>query len=349
MRVAAPIVHDILTATALAGTPAAEVLLRAGTTSARLAGPWVAGEIAIAIWAAALHLTGDKTLGIRTGQLPNLGVLGPIGFRLLAAPNLATAFADITRYAGLMGDMMTYQHATTNDGRFVFRAKPHPNWLASHALSASVAVEATLSTAHTLAGLLLGQPVMPQRLQLVSPIASASAWPELGITMTQGPANELSWQVALFAKPLPSADAAAYRNAGLRCDDLLAQLRQPAASKDQLVAWLQIWDWLQGAPQLADAATALGHSTRSLQRQLAGQNTSWQTLLQQCRLQQALVMLGETTLPAGEIAHRLGFAAPEAFSRFIRRLTGTTPQDYRQQAVPEPIFGCSRLVTAHDL
>ena len=48
------------------------------------------------------------------------------------------------------------------------------------------------------------------------------------------------------------------------------------------------------------------------------------------RMNAARLMLSETSLGLVEIAHRVGYEAPEAFSRAFRRETGQTPVEYRQ-------------------
>jgi AraC-like DNA-binding protein len=42
-------------------------------------------------------------------------------------------------------------------------------------------------------------------------------------------------------------------------------------------------------------------------------------------------MLADTNMPVKDIAFRLGFSDPSAFSRAFRRWTGGAPASYRQQ------------------
>ena len=41
-------------------------------------------------------------------------------------------------------------------------------------------------------------------------------------------------------------------------------------------------------------------------------------------------MLRETSFSLAEVAHRIGYEAPEAFSRAFKRETGQTPGEYRE-------------------
>jgi LacI family transcriptional regulator len=47
------------------------------------------------------------------------------------------------------------------------------------------------------------------------------------------------------------------------------------------------------------------------------------------RIERAKVLLRETAWPVSVIGDKTGFASPENFVRFFRRLVGTTPRQYR--------------------
>jgi AraC family transcriptional regulator len=49
-----------------------------------------------------------------------------------------------------------------------------------------------------------------------------------------------------------------------------------------------------------------------------------------CRLERAMSMLADATLPLVEIAHRSGFASQAGFNRAFRRALGMTPGEYRR-------------------
>ena len=71
-------------------------------------------------------------------------------------------------------------------------------------------------------------------------------------------------------------------------------------------------------------------STRTLQRRLASEGTSFRALVDQERVGAARAFLALPDLGADEIADRLGYSEASAFVRAFRRWTGTTPGEYRQ-------------------
>lgn len=67
---------------------------------------------------------------------------------------------------------------------------------------------------------------------------------------------------------------------------------------------------------------------RTFQRQLIRANAPWSSLLDETRRRIACDELGRTDVSIREIAERLGFSEPSAFTRAFKRWTGETPARY---------------------
>jgi AraC-like DNA-binding protein len=76
-------------------------------------------------------------------------------------------------------------------------------------------------------------------------------------------------------------------------------------------------------------ADALHMSPRSLQRRLAGVDTTFRYLVELVRQELAKSYLADKTYSMIEITYMLGFSSQSSFSRAFKRWTGMTPQDYR--------------------
>lgn len=81
---------------------------------------------------------------------------------------------------------------------------------------------------------------------------------------------------------------------------------------------------------LAEAARYFHVSERTLQRRLAEAGTSLADLRDEVRRELAGRLLEETSLSATEIASRLGYSQPSAFTRSTMRWFGATPRAYRK-------------------
>jgi AraC-like DNA-binding protein len=96
-------------------------------------------------------------------------------------------------------------------------------------------------------------------------------------------------------------------------------------------------------PGIAQVARKLGLSTRSLQRALSSEGTSYLEISSQARRAIAERLLGRGELAISEIAYALGFRDVPAFHKAFQRWTGSTPGEFRAHKLQgshlEPAFG----------
>lgn len=83
-------------------------------------------------------------------------------------------------------------------------------------------------------------------------------------------------------------------------------------------------------PSFDRVAAHLGYSNSTLRRHLAREGTSFRELLDACRREHAVALLGRS-LTMEQIASQLGFSSASSFSCAFRTWTGEWPSTYRQQ------------------
>ena len=86
-------------------------------------------------------------------------------------------------------------------------------------------------------------------------------------------------------------------------------------------------------PTLDQLSLLVGLSPATLKRQLASAGMTYGKLLDRIRYDVACDMLPIPNMTVREIAHELGYSGTNNFVRSFRRMTGTTPGQYRQQIV----------------
>ena len=77
-------------------------------------------------------------------------------------------------------------------------------------------------------------------------------------------------------------------------------------------------------------ARDLGYSRQTLYRRLKAEGTTYEKVLDGLRRRLALRLVREQGLAVKEVAYRLGFSDPAAFSRAFKRWTGTSPGEMRR-------------------
>lgn len=83
-------------------------------------------------------------------------------------------------------------------------------------------------------------------------------------------------------------------------------------------------------PDLTATASALHMSTSTLQRHLAAEGTSFQTLKDELRRDIAIIRLNTSLVPLAVLAQELGFIDSAAFQRAFKGWTGSPPGAYRR-------------------
>lgn len=107
-------------------------------------------------------------------------------------------------------------------------------------------------------------------------------------------------------------------------------IAEQARASDSIVHRLRVW--LDGAVAIAtvdEAATALGRSSRTLQRELASANTSFSEELANARVRMAASRLRYTDDKIEVIAREVGYTTASRLAATFRRHKGMTPSRYR--------------------
>lgn len=87
-------------------------------------------------------------------------------------------------------------------------------------------------------------------------------------------------------------------------------------------------------PKLARVAATLFVSERTLKRRLQEESASFQSLVDQVRLERAGELLQDEDMNLSQIADALGYADAANFTRAFKRWTGASPSQHRSAAMP---------------
>lgn len=268
-------------------------------------------------------------LGLRLAQHQDLSILGPLAVAIEASSTVSDALECASRF------------------------------LFVHSPALRIAVEDDPSGVRGVMAItyrkdLLGSPYSPQAMELgvglLFRIASALVGTTEGlrsVDLPHAPMSPLGRYVELFGDSVRfNAPVAA-----LRVDRLTMDLR--FAGADQAIRALAIAHLQQAHTDpgdatsvrvhrilvetlgttghaLADVARLLGTHPRTLQRELAAEETSYEAVLDDVRRSIALRQVTGSDLPLTQIATMVGFAAQSTLTRAVRRWTGMSPRELRR-------------------
>ena len=144
--------------------------------------------------------------------------------------------------------------------------------------------------------------------------------------------NSLRLPPELYFVVNPRGDDRLFRLMDLQCRSLRPDRSEGKDFADDLKEFI-LTRVSESTISLTEAADYFHVSERTLQRRLAETGTSLNDLRDEVRRKLAERLLSETELSAAEIAMRLGYSAPSAFTRSTIRWFGKTPRDYRRAAM----------------
>ncbi len=140
-------------------------------------------------------------------------------------------------------------------------------------------------------------------------------------------ADELHFASAVWEAVPPQANGMSRRFFENQCRRLAESMQGPFSFTDIVRGRLRT---ATPMPSLDELAGALHLTTRTLQRRLAAEDAGFSRVLREVREERARDLLRRRALHVEEVAYRLGFRDPDAFSRAFRGWTGCSPSEYRR-------------------
>lgn len=325
----------MLAAFAGLGIDTEAVLREAGFADGELDEP--DGRIALPrlykLWEVADRRWGRPALGLETGAAVPVGAYDVLDYLVLTAPTLGEGIADLARSFPLVTRTVGFR--AHQEGALVvciLEWARAPVGIEVHLRDYSLA--AVARRAREASG------VVPVRVELAGPpLTTACHYAEVfgAPARLHARRDAVVFTACAWRTPLPRSDVRLHRmlqqhaafllerSAGLEPDHLTervrAELRPPLGST---------------LPSIDAVARRLGLSVRSLQRRLQLEGTSFAALVDEVRAGLARDYLRDRRLGIGEVAHRLGFSEPSAFSRAFRRWTGQSPRAFRAERERRP-------------
>lgn len=278
------------------------------------------------LWQAAWEASGDPCFGLNTGihaQPGNYKILGYIGMNCATAKDALDA---VERYQAIIGGGGNIAIARDAQGCHYGFTPVNDHKAVSHQR-----VCAVLAACISILRWLVGDTFTPQRAEFTAPRpADISQYETFFRCPVEFAArgNCLHFSAKTERTPIPHASDELLLLLRQQADTLLQQL-EPDKEFSTRVARLLAAGFDAGEPTRDYISDKLGMSTRSLQRKLADEGTTWKQVLDQTRYQLALQYLQRGQLDVASIAGLLGYTEPSAFYRAFKKWHGATPGQFR--------------------
>ncbi len=268
------------------------------------------------------------TLPLRVGASMRTDDYGPFGFAWKSAATLRGSYERAERYALVLTSVAVYEVEECFGGAYMHLHREGPR-----SLGMRLSNEATLASIAAISGEVASHPFRAEAVFLKHPGPGDTGAHEahFGCPVHFGSdkdALQVSHETLRAANRVGDPGIARY------FDTLLAT--EVGTLDDSVPLDRRVLDRVAtalsgGVPALSDVARELGMSGRTLQRRLAAEGESFQTLVDRARRRLALRLLRDDPgIALTEVTFMTGFSDQSAFTRAFKRWTGETPGAFRQ-------------------
>ncbi|MCC7382891.1 MAG: AraC family transcriptional regulator [Deltaproteobacteria bacterium] len=279
------------------------------------------------LWEIAAEQSGDPFFGLhaaeRTATPQSIHV---VGFAARTAATLGEAVAVVGRFARVMNES-TWFEVVRRGGEGVLKVGPGPGFPRWPRAYAEVVLCGYLVVGRSLAGAQLE--CTGASFQHAAPADVSEYRRIFGPRLTfDAPINSLSFRASALDLPLRFADPALSDYLHAQAAAMLERLPSAGAVHQRVRQALA--GRLSEACEISAVARRLHLSTRSLQRALREEGTSFQKIRDEVRRSVALDLLHERSLSVTEISALVGYSDASAFRSAVQRWTGRSPRDARR-------------------
>lgn len=262
----------------------------------------------------------EAAFPLRLAQIKTVESFSPPLFACFCSPDLNVALNRIAHYKPLVGplrlDVTQNSDQTTVGFRGLPQNAPPPTSLIAFELVFWVYIARLATREH----------IIPRAIHTTLDIPDVEAYEEyFGKPVTRGEFNGLSFGAEDARRPFLTANDQMWSIFEPTLNKRMQDLERDASFQERVRACL-MEILASGQYSMADVASRLAVSTRTLQRRLREENTSFQKVLDNLREELARNYLSKTDYSTGQIAFLLGYEEPTSFFRAFRSWTGQTPE-----------------------
>lgn len=271
-------------------------------------------------------LRDDPTFPLRIGDAITVEAFSPPLFACFCSADLNVAANRIAHYKPLIGPLRLDVHQDSQQTTISFTGLPQN----APPPSALIAVELVFWV--QIARIATRDQIVPLAVHTTIDVPGAEEYEQyFGVRITRSNFDGVSFSAEDARKPFLTASdemwAVFEPNLNMRMQDL----DQEATFRDCVRACL-MEIIASGQYTMSDVASRLAVSTRTLQRRLREEGTTFQKELDALREELARNYLSRSDYSSGQIAFLLGYEDPNSFFRAFRAWTGQTPEYVRAQA-----------------
>jgi AraC-like DNA-binding protein len=309
------------------GVRASAVLRRAGLPQGCIDQPRVLlkTQELFALWRAIGEVSTNPAIGLLLGTESKIERFHPIGLAALSSENFGLAIDQMARYKQLTCPEEILQEKDDEEWSILFR------WLLADEVEPPVLIECCFAWVLSIARHGTGTRLSPLRAEFLQPRPHVKTIERhFGCPVVCGAArNAIVFRAADAQRPFVTRNAELL---GMLAPQFEEELKQENGDENFVErVRMAIQQKLTGRrPTIEDIADALHISSRTIQRRLQDEGSSFQRVLEEARHQLARHYLNNSVLELNEAAYLLGYEDGNSFVRAFRTWEGIPPARWRE-------------------
>jgi AraC-like DNA-binding protein len=310
------------------GVRASAVLHRAGLPQGFIEQPRVLlnTEELFALWRAIGEVSTNPAIGLQLGTENKTERFSPIGLAALSSENFGSAVDQMARYKQLTCPEEIVQEKDEEEWSIQFR------WLLADEVEPPVLMDCCFAWVLSTARHGTGTRLSPLRVEFVQPRPHMKTIERhFGCRVVCGaPRNVIVFRAADAERRFVTRNAELLAMLAPQFDEELKQQSGNENFAERVRGAVQ--QKLTGRrPNIEDIADALHISSRTLQRRLQDEGSSFQRVLEEARHLLARHYLNNSVLELNEAAYLLGYEDASSFVRAFRTWEGVPPARWREE------------------
>ncbi len=271
-------------------------------------------------------LTSEPAFPLRVAQAATVESFSPPLFACICSANLNQALKRLAQYKPLIGPLKLDIVKTAQQTQVALGELPGQPPLPQSLIATELAFFVHLARLTTRTH------IVPLVVQSNVSIPAATRFETFfGSSLTRGPLNAVTFSAIDAQRPFLTSNAGMWSIFEPELQKRMKYLERGAQFRDRVRACL-IEILASGQCSMAETAQKLAVSSRTLQRRLQEEGTSFQQELSQLRAELAHHYLVNTPYSSAEISFLLGYSDPSSFFRAFHLWTGKTPDVVREMS-----------------
>ena len=280
-------------------------------------------------WTRASKMLDDPAFGLTIATVWRPSDFHALGCAFMASTTLRDALNRLVRYHAVVYDVISYSLAE-QDGRAILSCNPVHGKLDEPAILEDTRWAVVLDACRRVYGANLDPlEVIFWHAEPESGMDEFLEYYRCPLRFGE-PIASMTFPSEVLDRPLPGSN----RELALSLDRTLIDYIEKL-QRDDIVSRTKsaISEYLPSGNVASEVvAGTLNISTRSLQRKLAAEGTTYRKLYDAVRQELAESYVTDGNFSLTEISYLLGFSSQAAFSRAFKRWTGVTPREFRDAA-----------------